>query len=128
MNRLFLTLGLLSIGSLFLTLTGCSTSQPGATDTLGVYSTSVSAAPDKTTDAANKACKDLKLADILSEGTKVDGKVTARTAQGDAVTINIAQAGDNVSTVSIHIGATGDQSISKQIVDRINSHLSWFGS
>ena len=128
MKRLFLALGLLSIGSLFFTLTGCSTSQPGATDTLGVYSTNVSAAPDKTTDAANKACKDLKLADILSEGTKIDGKVTARTAQGDAVTINVSQAGENVSTVAIHIGTTGDQAISKQLVDRINSHLSWFGS
>ena len=55
----------------------------------------------------------------------MDGQVTAKTAQGDTVTINIAQAGENVSTVTIHIGTTGDEAVSKQLVDRINSHLSW---
>jgi hypothetical protein len=105
---------------------GCSTDQPGTTDTLGSYSTHVDSTPDKVTTAASKACEDLKLNDINSNGTKVDGKVTARTAAGDDVTIDIQQAGDNVSSVSIRVGATGDQSVSKQLVDRIKSHLSWF--
>jgi hypothetical protein len=55
----------------------------------------------------------------------MDGKVTAKDAQGDDVEIDIEQAGDNVSKVTIHIGATGDQAVSKQLIDRINSHLSW---
>jgi hypothetical protein len=42
------------------------------------------------------------------------------------VTIKIEQAGDNVSKVSITVGATGDQSLSAQIMDRIKHHLSWF--
>jgi len=65
------------------------------------------------------------LTDIVGNGTKVDGKVTAKNAQGDAVTIDVEQAGDNVSKVTIHIGATGDEAFSKQLIDRINSHLSW---
>src|ERR1700690_1915447 len=116
----------LILGS-FIFVYGCSTSEPGATNTLGVYSTNVDGAPDKVTTAEGKACADLKLAEIASAGTKVDGKVTARTSQGEDVAINIEQAGDNVSKVSIHVGVSGDEAVSKQLVDRIRSHLSWFG-
>jgi hypothetical protein len=42
------------------------------------------------------------------------------------VTIQVAQAGDNVSKVTIQVGATGDEAVSKQLADRIKSHLSWF--
>jgi uncharacterized protein DUF3568 len=120
----FMFLGVVFVAAVYyLTLSGCSTSQPGTTDTLGTYSTSVAATPDKVTEAANKACGDLNLLDVNSTGTSVDGKVTARTAQGQDIDIEIAQAGDGVSKVSIRVGATGDESISKQLVDRINDHL-----
>jgi hypothetical protein len=119
-------IGVLSLGAFLLNTTGCATEQPGATDTLGTYSTQVAAAPDKATTAASKACEDLKLNNIASNGTKVDGKVTAQTAEGTDVVINIEQAGDNVSKVSIHVGATGDEAVSKQLVDRMVSHLNWF--
>jgi hypothetical protein len=126
MKYAFATIVVLGAGILMLALNGCSTDQPGAKDTLGTYSTNVAAAPDKVTTAAAKAAEDLKLSDINSSGTKVDGKVTARTAQGDEVAIDIEQAGDDVSKVSIRVGATGDEAISKQLVDRIKSHLGWF--
>jgi hypothetical protein len=120
-----LAFSVLSVGFFLVNMTGCATETPGATDTLGVYSTSVKGAPDKVTTAAKKAAGDLNLTDIDSHNSTVDGQVTAKTAQGDTVTINIAQAGENVSTVTIHIGTTGDEAVSKQLVDRINSHLSW---
>ncbi len=121
-----LTASLLVLGATPVLITGCSTDQPGATVALGDYSTNVSAAPDKVTTAAQKACADLKLNNINGNGTKVDGQVTAQTADGKDVTISIAQAGEDVSKVTIRVGAAGDESISKQLVDRINSHLSWF--
>jgi phage-related protein len=126
MKFALLTLGLLSMSAFLFTATGCSTDQVGTTDTVGTYSTHVDATPDKATTAAGKACEDLKLNNINSNGTKVDGKVTATTAQGQDVTINIEQAGENVSKVSIRVGATGDEAVSKQLVDRLRSHLSWF--
>jgi hypothetical protein len=106
-------------------LPACQTETPGATETLGVYSTMVSSSPDKVTTAARKAVDDLKLTDVVSNGTMMDGKVTAKNAQGEVVTIDIAQAGENVSKVTIHIGATGDEAVSKQLIDKINSHLTW---
>jgi len=125
MKLAIIALSVLSAGVLLPNLTACSTESPGATQTLGVYSTNVDASPDKVTTAAQKACDDMKLTDILGNGTKVDGKVTAKDAQGDVVTIDIEQAGENVSKVTIHVGATGDEALSKQLIDKINGHLSW---
>jgi hypothetical protein len=33
--------------------------------------------------------------------------------------------GDNVNIVMIHVGATGDDAVSKQLADRIKNRLSW---
>jgi len=41
------------------------------------------------------------------------------------VTIDIEQAGESVSKVTIHVGATGDEALSKQLIDGIKNHLSW---
>src|ERR1019366_7455397 len=94
MKTAVLYLSLLCLTAGALTLQGCSTDQPGATNTLGFYTTNVNATPDKTTTAAYKACEDLKLSYINSNTSKIDGKVTAKTAQGDDVVIDIAQSGD----------------------------------
>ena len=124
MKKAILAISLLT-GSFCLTdLTACQTETPGVTDTLGAYSTNVNGAPNKVTMAAQKAAADLQLSDIVANGTDVDGKVTAKEAQGEVVTIDINQAGDNVSKVTIHIGTTGDEVVSKQLIDKINSHLS----
>lgn len=125
MKKAILAMSLLSGGVCLASLSACGTETPGATETLGVYSTNIDGAPDKVTAAAQKAAADLNLSDIVGNGTKVDGKVTAKNAQGDAVTIDIEQAGDNVSKVTIHVGATGDEAVSKQLIDKIKSHLSW---
>jgi predicted RNA-binding protein len=125
MKLAIFALSALGAGIVLPNLIACSTESPGATQTLGVYSTNVDASPDKVTIAAQKAADDLKLTDILGNGTKVDGKVTAKDAQGDVVTIDIAQAGESVSKVTIHVGDTGNEALSKQLIDRINSHLSW---
>src|ERR1700722_14627924 len=125
MKLAIFALSVLSMGFFLMNQTGCATETPGATDTLGIYSTTVRSSPEKVTAAAQKAAGDLNLTDIDSHNSTIDGQVTAKTAQGDVVTINIKQAGDSVSTVTIHVGTTGDEAVSKQLVDRINSHLSW---
>jgi len=126
MKLAYLAFSVLSVGFLIANVAGCETESPGATNTLGYYSTMVNASPDKVTAAAQKAAGDLNLTDIVGDSTKIDGKVTAKNAQGDAVTIDIEQAGDDVSKVTIHVGMTGDDAVSKQLIDKIKSHLSWF--
>jgi hypothetical protein len=108
-------------------ISGCgSTNQPGSDYTLATYSSNVDSSPDKVTTAATKAAEDMKLLSINSSGTKVDGKVTAKTADDKDVIITITQAGDDVSKVAIQVGATGDQAMSAQLMDSIKSHLHWF--
>jgi hypothetical protein len=118
-----LAISVLSLGFLLATLGGCQTGSPGVKNTFGSYSAMVDASPDKVTKAANASLKEMKLLDIVSNGTKIDGKVTARDAQNDVVTIDIEQAGDNVSKVTIRVGSTGDEAVSKQILDRIKKKL-----
>jgi Protein of unknown function (DUF3568) len=125
MKKAILAITLLGTGFTLAGLTACETDTPGATQTLGVYSTNVDGTPDKVTAAAQKAAADLNLTEIVGNGTSIDGKVTAKDAQGDVVTIDIAQAGDGVSKVTIHVGTTGDEAVSKQLIDKIKSHLSW---
>jgi hypothetical protein len=117
---------ILSLGFFLVTLGGCQTDSPGVTYTLGNYTAMVNASPDKVTNAAKKSLEQMKLTDISGAGTKIDGKVTAMTAQAEHVTINIEQAGENVSKVSIRVGATGDEAVSKQILDKIKDNLHWF--
>jgi hypothetical protein len=113
------------VGIFVLAMQGCQTDQPGTTETLGSYTANVDSSPDKVTTAAAKAAEDLKLTNITSNGTKVDGVVSAMTAQGDRVDIRIEQAGENVSKVTIRVGTTGDEALSKQLIDKTNSHLHW---
>jgi hypothetical protein len=113
---------LLACGGLMV-LNACQTDEPGATYTLGSFSGNVDNSPDKVAAAAVKAANDMKLVDVVSNSTQVDGTVTAKDASGDTVTINISQAGDKVSKVTIRVGATGDESISRQLMDGINHHL-----
>jgi hypothetical protein len=124
MKVAFRTLGLLSAAFLLTNLTACQTDSPGVTNTMGLYtSTDVNGPTDKVTASAQKACEGLKLTNVIASGTKVDGKVTAKNAQGDDVTIDISQAGDNVSKVTIH---GGDEATRKQLIDSINGdRASW---
>ncbi len=115
--------GLLGLSFSVATLVGCQTSSPGETYTLGKYTAIVDATPDKATSAAKKSVEQMKLTDITSTGTKVDGKVTAKNAHDEAVTIDIEQAGENVSKVSIRVGATGDEAVSKQILEKTKGNL-----
>lgn len=125
MKKAIIAISLLTGGFGLAGLTACETETPGATETLGAYSTNVNAGPEKVTAAAQKAAADLNLSEIVANGTSIDGKVTAKDAQGDVITIDIEQSGDNVSKVTIHVGATGDEAVSKQLMDKIKSHLSW---
>lgn len=104
-------------------MTGCSTSRPGVKNYAGGYETSIAASPDKVVEAAKRACEDLKLLNIQGTATALDGQVTAGTAQGDEVDIEVKTAGDNVSTVHIRVGTVGDEGISMTILDKIKKYV-----
>ena len=126
MKTSILTVSIIGLGVTMAVLPACQTASPGVKNVAGTYSVMLDGTPDKVTKAAQKAAEDLKLANINATSTKVDGKVTATTAQNTDVMINIEQAGDNVSRVSVRVGASGDGDISQQLIDRTKSNLHWF--
>jgi hypothetical protein len=89
----------------------------------GKYVMTVHATPDKVTVAARKAVEQLKMTDIDSSGDRAEGKVTAKTPQGENVSIDIEQSGDTGSTVTIHTRGGDADEVSKQIQDQIHSNL-----
>jgi hypothetical protein len=131
MRRPMLLSGLVGLGVIALVAlvtAGCSsTDASGVRNVAGSYSTIVDVTPDKATIASRKAVEDLKLNDIASSGTMFDGKVTCRTAQDSEITISIEKVGEKASRVTVRVGATGDEQMSRQILDKVNSNVhSWF--
>ncbi len=126
MKSLLLLLSSMFLGVVLLLPTGCQTETVGTKSFMGTYTSMVDSTPDKVTKAAAKAAEELKLTDVQSTATKIDGKMVAKTAQRDDVTINVEQAGENVSKVSIRVGTTGDEATSKMLLDKIKGNLHWF--
>ena len=100
-------------------LAACSTGQPGVSNRVGSVVTRVAANTTDATAAARKAVESLKLSSVTSQSTSIDGIVTARTAQGDDVTISIDREGDDVSKVTIRVGTWGDEATSLSIVEKM---------
>lgn len=123
---------LVSMAAGALLLTGCETwhglgKDVGKTGAAisgeGKYVMTVHATPDKVTAAARKAVEQLKMTDVDSSGDRSEGKVTARTAKQDSVKIEIEQAGEADSTVTIKTYGGDADDVSKQIQDQIKNNL-----
>ena len=123
---------LVSMAAGALLLTGCGTwhglgkdigKTGDAMSGEGKYVMTVQATPDVATAAARKAVEQLKMTDIDSSFDEGEGKVTARTAKLNSVTIDIEQSGatDSKVTIKTHGGDADD--VSRQIQDQIKSNL-----
>ena len=58
-------------------IAGCQTATPGVTNVAGSYKSTIDGTPDKVTNAAKKALNEMKLMEVMGNGTMVDGRVTA---------------------------------------------------
>ena len=104
-------------------LTGCETGQSGTKNVLGEYSATMAYPADAVTRAAEAVLRDeLRLIDVTANSTTIDGKVKAKTAQNDSVTVAIESIGENVSEVKVRVGL-GDESLSLTILDKIKARL-----
>lgn len=130
--RAIMLVGLVSIPLGALVLTGCGTwhglgKDIGRTgDAMsgeGKYEMTVKGTPDVVTAAARKAVEQLEMTDVDSSSDRSDGKVTARTAKLDSVKIEIEQAGETESKVTIKTHGGDADDVSRQIQDRIKSNL-----
>ena len=91
--------------------------------TQGDLSADVSATADHVVDATKMAMDDLKLPILSSVSTGLEGSVEARVGSDNKATVKIKSKGEKVSHINIRIGTFGDESMSRQILDRIKAHL-----
>jgi ribosomal protein L9 len=122
-RTLAIALSILAGAALLSTLPGCDSAQPGVTNDLGTYVARIKGEPDKVTAAAKATLDDLQFKFVMSTNSKLDGYLTAKTAQNQDVVIKINSAGADISKVEIKVGTFGDESISLRIISGIQAKL-----
>ena len=105
--------------TLFVVATGCqSSSAPGVKSDYKSQWTTVSSDTKATTEAAKAVLTGYDFKDVQGTSTDVDGKATAKKADGTVITVSINKA-DNGSQVSVDVGTLGDPSLGAAIAEKI---------
>lgn len=89
----------------------------------GEMESSEKAPIDKTWDATQEAVKDLQLQVEEQKKDTQTASLRARQADGTRVSIELTNAGPETTQVAIRVGVFGDEAESKQILEKIQSHL-----
>jgi len=101
-------------------VTACtSTKQEGVKTNYMSQWTMVNANTAATTDAAKSVLEDEGLKDVNASSSKVDGKATAKKADGTKVNVAIAKKTDSSSEVSVTVGSMGDPSLGAELAKKI---------
>jgi len=116
-NRHLSSLGIVALG--LASLAGCQTVKK----VTGTHYAHMSATPDRVVEAAEAALQELEFKLVSATGTKLDGRVKARTAQGKDILITVEKEGEDVSKVSVKVGTLGDETISHAILEKTEEKL-----
>jgi Zn-dependent membrane protease YugP len=110
---------LLISAALVLSLGACQSShEPGVKSDYRTQWTGVTASPQVTTDAAKAVLEDQGLKNVNASSTKVDGKATAKKADGTEITVDVQKKGDG-SEVTVNVGTMGDPKYGAQLANMI---------
>jgi Zn-dependent membrane protease YugP len=106
--------------TLVLGLTACKSShQEGVKSSYHAQWTMVNANTMKTTDAAKAVLESEGLRDVQANSTNMDGKATAKMADGTKVNVAIQKKGDTQSEVSVTVGTMGSPSTGAELAKKI---------
>jgi uncharacterized protein YceK len=89
----------------------------------GALKVDVLARPNEVARAAEKALAALRMQDIVSSATLVEGYVDAMTADDKTVSIKIKRRTDEISRLQIRVGVFGDRQTSQLIYDQMRKYL-----
>ncbi len=126
-SRAFLLWSLLT--ALLLSSTGCVAILAGGAGAgavayvRGEAKGNVNASVDRTAQAVSAVVSEMNLNLIQSTSDEVSAEFTARTADDKRVRINLASAGNNITEVRVRIGTFGDETLSRDIFNRIEARL-----
>ena len=78
---------------------------------------------DDVYQASVTAMKELQLAVISKSKDVLEGEIVGRTSQDKKITIKIHKEAENLTKLSIRVGAFGDEAQSQAIYDKIRENL-----
>ena len=103
----------------FAVISGCaSKNEPGVKSDYKSQWTNVAADTKTTTDAAKAVLASYDFKDVQGSWTTVDGKASAKKADGTTINVSISKA-ENGSQVSVDVGTLGDPSLGAAIAGKI---------
>jgi len=82
-----------------------------------------SASLDTVNTAAVAGLKDLQFAVISDTKDAISAKILARTATDTKITITLAKLSPESTEIHIRVGTFGDEALSRQILDKLKTHL-----
>jgi uncharacterized protein YceK len=89
----------------------------------GALKVDVLARPNQVARAAEKALAALRMQDISSSATLIDGYVDGLTADDKKISIKIKRRTDEISRLQIRVGVFGDRQTSQLIYDQMRKYL-----
>ena len=78
---------------------------------------------DKAWDATQAAMKDMSYTVTAKEKGGLEASLTARGPGDQKVQIHLVKQSDTVTKIGIRVGTFGDETLSRQILDKIKSHF-----
>ena len=81
------------------------------------------ASPQRVVQASETALEEMDIKVISADATGIDGKVIGRTALDKRIEITADRDGDTSSKISIRVDTFGDESLSRQIFEKIKTKL-----
>ena len=101
-------------------LSACqSKHEEGVTSNYRAQWTPVNANTQDTTEAARAVLNEEGLKDVQASSTNVDGKATAKKADGTKVNVSIEKESDRTSQVSVVVGTVGQPALGAEIARKI---------
>jgi len=89
----------------------------------GEVQTTEAASMDRTWEAVQAAMQDLQFPVTTKAKDALEGDLTARNAQNTTIRIKLKYVSNTSTEVRIRVGTFGDESLSRIILNKINSHL-----
>lgn len=89
---------------------------------MGDLESELEASPQKIVGAAARVLEDMEMRDVQSSATSIDGEVSARSLDRN-VTVKVKHKTETISKVSIRVGPFGDESLSREILEKIKGRL-----
>ena len=100
-------------------LAGCASSEKDVKSNYRTQWTTVNADTRTTTDAAKAVLEAEGLKNVSASSTNVDGKASAKMADGTKVAVAVKKKSDSSSEVSVNVGTMGDPSLGAELARKI---------